>query len=227
NIMRRRGEGIGPRAAAVLGTREVFFAVMATTATLAAVFVPISFLPSVTGRLFAEFGFVMAIAVGLSAFVALTLAPMIAARLPGDRAPGRIERGLAAIGRPVARAYERSLRFALRHAWAVVALCVVLALLAVAGFGRLAQQLTPAEDRGVLQVRLTGPDGSSLAYMDRQLERALAAVMPLRDEGLVTTIYTITGRYDMNRVEIVAPLVDWDARKPSQQDIAARVIAEL
>ena len=65
NIMRRRAEGLGRRAAAVLGTREVFFAIMATTATLAAVFIPISFLPSLTGRLFAEFGFVMAIAVAL------------------------------------------------------------------------------------------------------------------------------------------------------------------
>ncbi len=227
NIMRRRAEGLGPRAAAVLGTREVFFAVMATTATLAAVFIPISFLPSLTGRLFAEFGFVMAIAVGLSSFVALTLAPMIAARLPADRAPGRVERVLAAIGRPIARGYERALGHALRHAWLVFAVCVGVALVALLGFGRLAQQLTPAEDRGVLQVRLTGPDGTSLAYMDRQLERALAAVTPLRDEGLVTTIYTITGRYDMNRVEIVAPLVDWDARKPSQQQIAARVMNEL
>ena len=227
NIMRRRAEGLGPRAAAVLGTREVFFAIMATTATLAAVFIPISFLPSLTGRLFAEFGFVMAIAVALSSFVALTLAPMIAARLPADRAPGRVERGLAAVARPFARGYERALRRALRHAWWVVAACVVVAVLGLAGFGRLAQQLTPAEDRGVLIVRLTGPDGSSLAYMDRQLERALATVTPLRDEGLVSTIYTITGRYDMNRVEIVAPLIDWDARERSQQEIAARVMNEL
>ncbi|MFA7503520.1 MAG: efflux RND transporter permease subunit [Burkholderiaceae bacterium] len=227
NIMRRRAQGLGPRAAAVLGTREVFFAVMATTATLAAVFIPISFLPSLTGRLFAEFGFVMAIAVALSSFVALTLAPMIAARLPGDRPPGRIERGLAAVGRPFVRLYERSLGYALRHAWWVLAICIVLALLALLGFGRLAQQLTPAEDRGVLIVRLTGPDGSSLAYMDRQLERALATVTPLRDEGLATTIYTITGRWDLNRVEIVAPLVDWDERDPSQQALAARVMDEL
>jgi multidrug efflux pump subunit AcrB len=71
NIQRRRGQGLGARAAAVIGTREVFFAVMATTATLIAVFIPISFLPSSAGRLFAEFGFVMAIAVAVSSFVAL------------------------------------------------------------------------------------------------------------------------------------------------------------
>ena len=73
--------GMGPRAAAVLGARQVFFAVIATTATLAAVFIPISFFPGTAGRLFSEFGFVMAFAVVLSAFVALTLTPMLASRI--------------------------------------------------------------------------------------------------------------------------------------------------
>jgi hydrophobic/amphiphilic exporter-1 (mainly G- bacteria), HAE1 family len=85
NIQRRRAMGLGPRAAAVLGTREVFFAVVATTLTLIAVFVPISFLPSAAGRLFAEFGFVMAIAVGISSFVALSLGPMMASGLGRSR----------------------------------------------------------------------------------------------------------------------------------------------
>ena len=81
NIVRRRNEGIGPRAAAVLGTEEVFFAVIATTATLAAVFIPLSFLPGQTGGLFREFGFVLAMSVLLSAVVALTLCPMLASRM--------------------------------------------------------------------------------------------------------------------------------------------------
>ncbi len=81
NIVRRRNQGMGPRAAAVLGTQEVFFAVVATTVTLAAVFVPLSFLPGQTGGLFREFGFVLAICVLLSAVVALTLCPMLASRL--------------------------------------------------------------------------------------------------------------------------------------------------
>ena len=81
NIVRRRNEGIGPRAAAVLGTQEVFFAVVATTATLAAVFIPLSFLPGQTGGLFREFGFVLAMSVLLSAVVALSLCPMLASRM--------------------------------------------------------------------------------------------------------------------------------------------------
>jgi hydrophobic/amphiphilic exporter-1 (mainly G- bacteria), HAE1 family len=81
NIVRRRSEGMGPRAAAVLGTQQVFFAVVTTTATLAAVFVPLSFLPGQAGGLFREFGFTLAIAVALSSVVALTLCPVLASRL--------------------------------------------------------------------------------------------------------------------------------------------------
>uniref|UniRef100_UPI003F69A4BC efflux RND transporter permease subunit n=1 Tax=Aequoribacter sp. TaxID=2847771 RepID=UPI003F69A4BC len=82
NIQRRRSMGLGPRAAAVLGTREVFFAVVATTAVLVAVFVPIAFLPSTAGRLFREFGGVLAAAVIISSFVALSLVPAFTAKLP-------------------------------------------------------------------------------------------------------------------------------------------------
>jgi HAE1 family hydrophobic/amphiphilic exporter-1 len=91
NIERMRVRGMGPRAAAVLGSKQVFFAVVATTATLAAVFIPISFFPGTAGRLFAEFGFVMAFAVTLSAIVALTLCPMLASRFlqPTNRMPPR------------------------------------------------------------------------------------------------------------------------------------------
>ncbi len=81
NIVRRRSEGMGARAAAVLGTEQVFFAVLATTSTLAAVFVPLSFLPGQTGGLFREFGFTLAISVLLSSVTALTLTPVLAARL--------------------------------------------------------------------------------------------------------------------------------------------------
>ncbi len=113
NIQRRRAMGLGPRAAAVLGTREVFFAVVATTLTLIAVFVPISFLPSAAGRLFAEFGFVMAIAVGISSFVALSLGPMMASRLPADGPPGPIWKRVSAWGDAAVQRYGRWLAGAL------------------------------------------------------------------------------------------------------------------
>ena len=227
NIQRRRAMGLGPRAAAVLGTREVFFAVVATTLTLVAVFVPISFLPSAAGRLFAEFGFVMAIAVGISSFVALSLGPMMASRLPADGPPGPIWKRVSGWGDAAVQRYGRWLAGALRHGWWVAGVCVLLAGLAAGLFTRLDQELTPTEDRGSLSIRLDGPDGVGLAYSDRQLEQALQAVLPLKAEGLVDNVFTITGRFDPNRAEIVAPLSDWADRSVSQAQLAARVQKRL
>jgi HAE1 family hydrophobic/amphiphilic exporter-1 len=223
NIQRRRAQGLGPRAAAVLGTREVFFAVIATTATLVAVFLPISFLPSAAGRLFAEFGFVMAISVAISSFVALSLGPMIASRLPDATVPGPVWRRLSAWGTRAESTYDRWLAAALRRAWWVAGICTLLAGAALWSYTQLTQELTPVEDRGVLSIRLDGPDGVGLAYIDRQLETALAAVTPLQDEGLVENIFTITVRNDANRAQIVAPLADWGARELTQAQLAARV----
>ena len=115
NIVRRRAQGMGPRAAAVLGTEQVFFAVVATTTTLAAVFVPLSFLPGQAGALFREFGITLAMAVGISAVVALSLCPMMASRMLADgkdhgRARGRARAGSAACWR---RRYHRALHAAL------------------------------------------------------------------------------------------------------------------
>jgi HAE1 family hydrophobic/amphiphilic exporter-1 len=227
NIQRRRGQGLPPRAAAVIGTREVFFAVVATTATLAAVFVPISFLPSGAGRLFREFGFVMAIAVALSSFVALSLAPMIAARLPADAPPGALGRRVQAAGGALARAYRRVLDAVLRWGWAAVAASLLAAGGAAVLHAQLPQELAPPEDRGVLRIRLDGPDGVSLPYMDRQMALALEALQPLRDEGLVTQFFTLTGRGRANQADIIAPLPHWDTRSVTQQQVAVRAQALL
>ncbi len=114
NIQRQRAKGVKARAAAVIGTRQVFFAVIATTATLVSVFVPISFLPSQAGKLFQEFGFVLSITVAISSFVALTLVPMLASKLPdtakSSKAPGTLSR----LGASITRAYALPLGAALR-----------------------------------------------------------------------------------------------------------------
>jgi HAE1 family hydrophobic/amphiphilic exporter-1 len=227
NIQRRRGQGLGPRAAAVLGTREVFFAIVATTATLVSVFVPISFLPSAAGRLFAEFGFVMAIAVAISSFVALSLGPMIASRLPEEKPPGRVWLKLAGWGDRAIKTYSGWLSLALSRAWWVAVVGGLLACAAAWSYTQLNQELTPTEDRGLLSIRLEGPNGVGLSYTDRQLEQALAVVRPLQDEGLVQNIFTITGRWDLNRAEIVAPLTDWGDRAVSQAELTTRLQAEL
>src|SRR5690606_3919349 len=123
NIVRRRNEGLGPRAAAVLGAEEVFFAVVATTATLVAVLVPISFLPGQTGGLFREFGFVLAMSVLLSCVVALTLCPMLASRMLSGAALHHegASNGIGGrIGTALGGLYRRCLRACLDAPWIVV-----------------------------------------------------------------------------------------------------------
>ena len=124
NIVRRSNQGMGIRAAAVIGTREVFFAVITTTATLAAVFIPLSFLPGQAGGLFREFGFVLAFAVTLSSFVALVLCPMLASRFVMPlRRDYQDEPKLGAMlnfGRALSKVYERLLHGALHAPLLVV-----------------------------------------------------------------------------------------------------------
>ena len=220
NIQRRRAQSLGARAAAVLGSRQVFFAVIATTATLVSVFVPISFLPSTSGRLFREFGFVLAIAVVISSFVALTLVPALAARLgPEGSSRFGVRKALGRLGTRLAGVYARSLRAVL-----AVPLVVVAVALAIAGgswlaFERLDRELLPSEDRGFIFVFGTGPDGVGLSYSDRQSDHMEAVLQPYLDSGEIESLFTIVGRYDLNRVFISAPLAPWDQRSRSQQEI--------
>ncbi|GAB1362157.1 hypothetical protein MASR1M32_13930 [Rhodobacter sp.] len=130
NIVRRRSEGMGARAAAVLGTGQVFFAVLATTTTLAAVFVPLSFLPGQTGGLFREFGFTLAVAVLLSSITALTLTPVLAARFlrPHAQSHGPVAR----LGDWLARLYAATLRMCLNAPLVACFVAVLFAAAAVA-----------------------------------------------------------------------------------------------
>lgn len=221
NVQRRKGQGLASRAAAVLGTRQVFFAVVATTLTLISVFVPISLLPSTAGRLFREFGFVLAIAVGISSFVALSLVPALAARLP--ERPARQIAPIAALGRLLARLYGWTLDWALKAPLLVAAAALAFAGLAGLIFQGLDEELLPPEDRGTLYVFATGPDGVGLPYSARQADRIEAILQPYVESGEIERVVTIVGRWDLNRVFVIAPLAPWDARSRSQQEIMAEL----
>ena len=220
NIQRRRAEGMGSRAAAVLGTREVFFAVVATTAVLAAVFIPIAFLPSTAGRLFREFGGVLAGAVIISSFVALSLVPALTAKLPVKSKNNNLfDRTLGAFGTRVLNGYMSILHKALRFSW----LTVLLSLLSAGGaallYEQIENQLLPSEDRGTIRVFARGPDGAGLNYMNRQAEKIEQILFPYVADDDVESIYTVVGRWDPNIVFITVPLAHWDDRTKSQQEI--------
>ena len=185
NIVRRRNEGMGPRAAAVLGTQEVFFAVIATTATLAAVFVPLSFLPGQTGGLFREFGFVLAMAVLLSSIVALSLCPMLASRMLSSAHAAAEERtGMTArFGGLLSRLYRRCLSACLNAPLIVVVISILFAGAAYGAFGLIRQELTPSEDRSLAMLRITAPQGVSLDYTTQQMQRIEQLLQPFRDSG--------------------------------------------
>ena len=225
NIQRRRAAGVGTKAAAVLGTRQVFFAVIATTLTLVAVFVPISFLPSDAGRLFSEFGFVLAVTVALSSFVALSICPMIAARLPsmgGERG------GIAGwIGARLAAAYAALLRPLIAAPLVTVTGASLLGATAVVVYEQLGEELVPPEDRGSVTVRMQGPDGTALDYTDRQVVAVEEMLWPWVERGVADALFSITGRYDLNRGSVEAQLIPWDAREVSQAEIEAQLRPQL
>ncbi|MCW8196408.1 efflux RND transporter permease subunit [Proteobacteria bacterium 005FR1] len=219
NIQRRRGQGLGPRAAAVLGTRQVFFAVVTTSVVLISVFVPIAFLPSTAGRLFREFGFVLAVAVGISSFVALSLVPAMASRLPAKNAQNVLTRSLSAIGLTLRALYEKSLGWVLRHPALTLSAGLGLAVAAGSVYQLLEQELLPPEDRGMLYISASGPDGVGIGYMERQTQKIEEILHPLVESGEIETLFTMVGSWDPNRSRIAAPLADWEERERSQQEI--------
>lgn len=224
NMQRRRVEGVGRKAAAVIGTRQVFFAVIATTATLVAVFLPISFLPSEAGRIFREFGFVLAVTVVISSFVALSLCPVIASIVPslGD------ERGvLGPVGGWLGTLYARLLKPVLAAPLIAITVFALTAGSAVLVFGEIGQELVPAEDRGQVTVRLQGPDGTGLDYTDRQVSAVERMLEPWVERGIAAGLYSITGRYDLNRGEVGAALVPWSERSVGQAEIEADIQPQL
>ena len=223
NITRRRGMGLGPRAAAVLGTQEVFFAVIATTATLAAVFIPISFLPGQTGQLFREFGFTLAISVGLSAVVALSLAPMLASRLlkpHKERKPNLIER----FGGLLATLYRGTLRVCLENPLVVIVVAVIFAGVAWVAFGTIKQELTPPEDRSSIAISVSAPATVSLDFTRTQMQKIEDLLAPYKASGEATSIFSISGfGSNTNSGFIVMTLAPWEERTRSQQQITAEI----
>ncbi|ARM13117.1 MULTISPECIES: efflux RND transporter permease subunit [Rhizobium] len=223
NIVRRRAEGMGPRAAAVLGTREVFFAVIATTATLAAVFIPLSFLPGQVGGLFREFGFVLAFSVGLSSIVALTLCPMLASRMltkPMIEDHGALGR----VGGAFASLYKWALHGCLNAPFVVILFSVMFAAAALIAFSTVKSELTPEEDRSMVMMRLTTPQGSSLEYTRDKMQLLEEYLQPLVDSRDIRNVFSISGQGgSLNSGFMVLTLAPWGERQRTQAEVVADI----
>ena len=227
NIQRRRSQGLGSRAAAVLGTRQVFFAVVTTSVVLVSVFVPIAFLPSTAGRMFREFGFVLAFAVAISSFVALSLVPALASRLPADEKHNPVSRLFEKLGSRLRDLYSLSLTLVLGRPLIVLLTGVLLAVGAGSLYTQLDKELLPSEDRSMIQIFAAGPDGVGIGYMERQTNKIEAILRPLVEAGEIRSIYSIVGSWDPNRSNISAPLADWSLRERSQEEIIRSLRAPM
>ena len=226
NTQRLQDKGLGRRAAAVVGTRQVFFAVVATTAVLVSVFLPISFLPSEAGRLFREFGFVLSFAVIISSFVALSLVPALAAKFDLRTSGDRSDR-LSRWGSRMRDRYIAALTWCLDRGKAVVGGAVLVTGLTALLFTQLDSELVPDEDRGVIEVDATGPDGVGLDFMDRELDEIEMVLQPYLDSGEIESTFSIVGRYDPNRVRVTAQLADWGERDRGQSAIVEELNGPL
>ena len=223
SVQRRQQKGEGASAAAVLGTQSVFFAVIATTMVLVAVFVPIAFLPGTSGRLFREFGLVLTVAVAISSFVALSLVPALMARL------GKPENiGLEAT-QPnlIQRLYSAALRTVLNFPLMSIIVSVGLAAAAASVYTSLDSELLPTEDRGKLNMFARGPAGVGLPYTERQSDQIEAIFQPYLESGVIDQLYTVAGRWDPNIIYVVGTLKPWNEREISQQELAAEIQPEL
>ncbi|WP_417770058.1 efflux RND transporter permease subunit [Stappia sp.] len=224
NIVRKRKSGMGAFAAAASGTNEVFFAVISTTATLAAVFVPISFLPGQAGGVFAEFGFVLAFAVTLSSITALTLAPVLSALLD----PGKTQaNSKAAAPGGLARRFDRVMDFAIRTPLLVLAVAIGFAMIAMGAATSLPSTVTPEEDRGFFLVQARGASDTTIDYLDTQVLMVEDILAPYQESGQIETVQSIVGVGGGTSAFIVVRLPDWAERNFTQQELIAQISGRL
>jgi multidrug efflux pump len=183
NIARRTREGEGRLRAAFLGSRQVAFAVIATTIVLVAVFVPISLLQGNTGKLFSEFALTLAAAVLISTLVALTLSPALCSLLLRSGEPPKLARMVDSGFAPIRRAYRWLLEGMLQHKIAALLVLASLSLGIYGVFQQLPSEYTPSEDRRDFRIALRGPEGASFEQALRNARAVEEVLVKLVEDG--------------------------------------------
>ncbi|MEZ0214292.1 MAG: efflux RND transporter permease subunit [Xanthobacteraceae bacterium] len=225
NIFRHIEDGMKPIPAAIKGSREIGFAVVAMTLTLAAVYAPVAFAPGRTGRLFLEFALTLAGAVLISGFVALTLTPMMCSRLLRHEAkPGRISRFIEAGLRGLENGYRRTLELSLKVRPLVLLVALMVAGGSVFFIRSLPSELSPVEDRGIIRVNGNGPEGATLAFAARYAQQVESAVRAVPE---IENVLVINGFPDVNRFFVIGRLKDWSERERRQQELVVGLGPQL
>ncbi|MCC5835452.1 MAG: efflux RND transporter permease subunit [Opitutales bacterium] len=230
NIYAKIEQGMDPKEAALKGIKEIFLAIVSTTLALTAVFMPLLFLGGMTGFLFREFGMTLAGAVIISSFIALTLTPMLSSRLLKAKQHGWFYRKTEPFYKKLNFYYRESLETVLQHRWLAGVIMVVCFGAIGLFYQTLPRELAPLEDRGLLVVRVTGPEGTNFDYMstvmdtvDQKIREAapeVEATLSVTSPGFGAATTTNTGF-----ARVVLP--PSENRERSQAQIAASISQAL
>ncbi|MBF9236646.1 efflux RND transporter permease subunit [Hymenobacter sp. BT683] len=229
NIYSRIEDGEEPKEAAIKGSEEILMAVISTTVVLAAVFLPVVFLTGITGRLFREFGIVVAGSVLISAFVSLTLTPMMCSKLlKREEKHNWFYRKTEPFFEKMIGGYQSSLETFLRNRW------MAWVMIAVTGggiwffMGALPSELAPIEDRSRVNINATGPEGASFEFMDSYMAQVTKMAMDSAGEKNLSSVFAVTspgfgGGSNSGTARVL--LVEADAREKNQDDVAKSLTA--
>lgn len=225
NVYRHIEEGMEPFAAAIKGSKEIAFAVVAMTLTLAAVYAPLAFTPGRTGRLFGEFALALAGAVLVSGFVALTLTPMMCSKLlKHNKTPNRFDRTVESGLTRLTRGYERVLVWTLKHKLVVLAVMVGSAAGSAWLLNTTKQELAPLEDRGVVLTVINGPDGATLEYT-RRYAQAIERVG--QDYPEFDRIFSIVGNPSVAQGTVFFRAAPWEERDRTTLQMAREMTPRI
>ncbi len=228
NIYAKVERGMAPHKAAHEGSKEITFAIISTTITLAAVFLPIIFLQGLTGRLFREFGITVAGAVIISAIVSLTLTPMMSARILRQRDKHNwLYRKTEPFFTGLVNGYTRSLLALIKIRWIAIPMILFSAFMIFYFGGKLPEELAPMEDKGRFVINATAPEGTSFESMDAFNQELIQIVDTIAEKEniIAVTAPSFGSSSAANSSFIRVSLVDATERNKSQQELADEVAA--
>jgi hydrophobic/amphiphilic exporter-1 (mainly G- bacteria), HAE1 family len=232
-------KGVPPFQAAIEGTKEIGLAVMATTLSLLAVFLPVGFMGGIVGRFMSSFGFTSSFAIAVSLLVSFTLTPMLAARLikrSDDAEEGKLERATepndkgskeSRFYRPIDRTYTAMLRWSMAHRWAIVVACVLAIVSIVPLFMFVGKNFLPVDDQSQFEINVRAPEGYTLAATSALCERIAADVRKL--PGVTDTLTTIGAgqQQQVNVANIYVKLRPIEERTQDQDALMLRARDEI
>ncbi|HEU4477334.1 MAG TPA: efflux RND transporter permease subunit, partial [Pyrinomonadaceae bacterium] len=225
-----------PFQAAIEGTKEIGLAVMATTLSLLAVFIPVGFMGGISGRFMSSFGFTSSFAIAVSLLVSFTLTPMLSARLlkrskPREHSPDqKVERHdskESRFYRPIDRGYTRMLTWSMGHRWVIVVACVLVVVSIVPLFMFVGKNFLPVDDQSQFEINVRAPEGFTLAATSTLAERVSADVRRL--PGVTDTLTTIGGGQQelVNVATIYVKLQPIEERSVTQNELMLRARSEI